>query len=147
MASAPESRIETGTNGTPAPKKRVLLADDSETVLREIEHLMAGDFEIAGKATNGMAMVEQAALLRPDLIVTDLEMPQLSGIEASRAALQEFPDMPIVLLTSYGDKYLVREALRAGIRAYVLKPSASEELVPAAHGALRGETFVSPSLR
>jgi DNA-binding NarL/FixJ family response regulator len=147
MAFPPDSRIETDASGIPARRTRVLLADDSEHMMREIEYLMAADFDIAGKATNGMEMVSEAARLRPDLIVTDLEMPELSGIEASRAALKECPGMPIVLLTSYGDRHLVQEALRVGIRAYVLKPSASEELIPAAHGALRGETFVSPSLR
>jgi DNA-binding NarL/FixJ family response regulator len=116
-------------------------------MLREIEHLLTADFEIAGKATNGIEMVAEAARLRPDLIVTDLNMPGLSGMEASRAALRDCPGMPIVLLTSYGDRYLVQEALKIGIRAYVLKPSACDELIPAAHGALRGETFVSPSLR
>jgi two-component system, NarL family, response regulator NreC len=125
----------------------VLLADDSEHVMREIEHLMARDFDIVGKATNGIDLVEEAARLRPDLIVTDLEMPGLSGIEASRAALEASPGLPIMLLTNYGDKQLVEEALRVGILAYLFKPAAPEELIPAAHGALRGETFVSPALR
>jgi DNA-binding NarL/FixJ family response regulator len=100
-----------------------------------------------GKATNGIDLVQETARLKPDLIVTDLEMPGLSGIEASREALRAYPDMPILLLTSHGDRHLVRQALNAGIRGYVLKLSAADELIPAVHGALRGETWISPALR
>jgi DNA-binding NarL/FixJ family response regulator len=78
------------------------------------------------------------------LIVTDLEMPGLNGIEASREALKIDPGLPIVILTAYGDRHLAHEALNAGIKGYVQKLSAAEELIPAAYGALRGETFVSP---
>lgn len=128
-------------------RKRVLIADDSEPVMREIEQLLSPEFEIVGKATNGVELVEKAARLGPDLIVTDLEMPGLSGIEASRAALKERPDLPILLLTSHCDRHLAQEALGAGIRGYVLKLAAADELIPAAHGALKGETFVSSTLR
>jgi DNA-binding NarL/FixJ family response regulator len=128
-------------------RTRVLLADDSAAVMREIEYLLQDDFEIVGKATNGIDLVQETARLKPDLIVTDLEMPGLSGIEASREALRAHPDMPILLLTSHGDRHLVRQALNAGIRGYVLKLSAADELIPAVHGALRGETWISPALR
>jgi DNA-binding NarL/FixJ family response regulator len=128
-------------------RTRVLLADDSAAVMREIEHLLQDDFEIVGKATNGIELVSETTRLKPDLIVTDLEMPGLSGIEASREALRAHPDMPILLLTSYGDRHLVRQALNAGIRGYVLKLSAGDDLIPAVHGALRGETWISPALR
>jgi DNA-binding NarL/FixJ family response regulator len=143
----PNGRIETSAIERPARRMRVLLADDSEHVMREIEHLMAQDFDIVGKATNGALLVEEAARLCPDLIVTDLDMPRLSGIEASRAVLQTLPGLPIMLLSAHRDRHLVQEALRAGIRAYVLKPAAPEELIPAAYGALRGATFVSPACR
>jgi DNA-binding NarL/FixJ family response regulator len=128
-------------------RTRVLLADDSAAVMREIEYLLQDDFEIVGKATNGIDLVQETARLKPDLIVTDLEMPGLSGIEASREALLAHPDMPILLLTSHGDRHLVQQALNAGIRGYVLKLSAADELIPAVHGALRGETWISPALR
>jgi DNA-binding NarL/FixJ family response regulator len=136
-------------DGTQQAKRRarVVIADDSEPIVREIEHLLSSDFDVVGKVTNGIDLVEEAARLGPDLIVTDLEMPGLSGIEASRAALKERPDLPILLLTSHGDRHLVQEALGAGIRGYVLKLAADDELIPAAHHALRGEIFVSPSLR
>jgi len=126
---------------------RVLLADDSDALRREIEYLLQDDFEIVGKAANGIDLVHETTRLKPDLIVTDLEMPGLSGIEASREALRAHPDMPILLLTSHGDRHLVREALNAGIRGYILKLAAADELLPAVHGVLRGETWISPALR
>jgi len=130
-----------------ARRVRVLLADDSEEVIREIERLMEPDFEIVGKVGNGVALLEEIPRLRPDLIVTDLEMPGLNGIEASRAALKVQPGLPILLLTAHGDRHLAQEALNAGISAYIQKFSAAEELIPAAYGALLGNTFVSPGLR
>jgi DNA-binding NarL/FixJ family response regulator len=135
------------SNEREARRTRVLIADDSDLVMRELECLLSADFEIVGKATNGVDLVQESARLEPDVIVTDLEMPGLSGIEASRAALRARPGIPILLLTSHGDRDLVREALNAGIRGYVIKFAAAEELIPAVHGALRGETYISPALR
>jgi DNA-binding NarL/FixJ family response regulator len=99
-----------------------------------------------GKAANGLALVEEMTRLRPDLIVTDLEMPGMNGIEASRAALKIKPGLPILLLTAHADARLAQEAMEAGISGFILKFSAADELIPAAQGALRGETFISPGL-
>ena len=126
---------------------RVLLADDSEQMLNDMEELLASDFDVVGKATDGISVVEAASRLIPDLIVTDFSMPGISGIEASRKMLKARPDMPIVLLTFHNDAHLVEEALSVGIRGYVHKLTAAEELIPALYCALRGQTFVSPSCR
>jgi DNA-binding NarL/FixJ family response regulator len=128
-------------------RTRVLIADDSEDIIREIERLLVPDFDVVGKTMDGASLVSEAVRLRPDLIVTDLEMPELSGIEASRATLQVCPGLAILLITAHGDRNLVQEALNAGIRGYVHKLAAADELVPAAYGALRGETFISPAFR
>jgi len=126
---------------------RVLLADDNEEMLNDVEELLASDFDIVGKATDGVSAVEAAISLMPDVIVTDLAMPGLSGIEASRKMLTTRPDMPIVLLTLHNDVRLVEQALSIGIRGYVHKLTAAEELIPALYCALRGQTFVSPTCR
>jgi DNA-binding NarL/FixJ family response regulator len=131
----------------PPVKMRVLLADDSEQMLNDMEELLASDFDIVGKATDGISVVEAASRLVPDLIVTDLSMPGISGIEASRKMLEAYPDMPIVLITFHKDAHLVEEALSVGIRGYVHKLTAAEELIPALYCALRGQTFVSASCR
>jgi two-component system response regulator DesR len=128
-------------------KARVLIADDSEPVMTQIECLLSDDFDVVGKATNGIELLREMVRLQPDLIVTDLEMPGLSGIEASRAALKECSGLPILLLTSHSDPQLVQEAMGVGIRGYVLKVAAADELIPAAQVALRGGTFISESLR
>jgi DNA-binding NarL/FixJ family response regulator len=128
-------------------RMRVLLADDQETILREIEELLTADFDIVGTATDGVSAIEAAARLQPDLIVTDLAMPRLGGIEASREMLKVRPGVPIVLLTMHNDPQLVEHALSVGIRGYVHKLAAGEELIPAAYCALKGETFISPACR
>jgi len=144
MPVLPDPQPQADATKPATRRTRVLLADDSEYVMREIEQLLIPEFDIVGKATNGVSLVSEAARLRPDLIVTDLEMPGLSGIEASRATLEMCPGLPILLLTAHGDRGLVQEALDAGIRGYIQKLAAADELVLAAYGALRGETFVSP---
>jgi DNA-binding NarL/FixJ family response regulator len=128
-------------------KERVLLADDHEWMLQEMEDLLATDFDVVGKVRNGVAMVEAASRLLPDLIVTDLAMPGLTGIEASREALRTRPGVPIVLLTMHEEKQFVEDALKAGIRGYVHKLAAGEDLILAIHCALKGEIFVSPVFR
>jgi DNA-binding NarL/FixJ family response regulator len=126
---------------------RVLLADDQETILRDIEQLLTPDFEIVGTAMDGVSAIEAAARLQPDLIVTDLTMPRLGGIEASREMLKARPEVPIVLLTMHNDPHLVELALSVGIRGYVHKLAAGEDLIPAAYCALKGQTFISSACR
>jgi DNA-binding NarL/FixJ family response regulator len=135
------------TKQNPPVRMRVLLADDNEEMLNDVEELLASDFDIVGKATDGVSAVEAAIRLMPDLIVTDLAMPGLSGIEASRKMLTTHPDIPIVLLTLHNDARLVEQALSVGIRGYVHKLTAAEDLIPALYCALRGQTFVSPTCR
>jgi DNA-binding NarL/FixJ family response regulator len=115
-------------------------------MLQTMEDLLASDFEVVGKVTNGIAMVEEASRLRPDVIVTDLAMPGLTGIEASREALRTTPGVPIVVLTMHIERRFVEDALSAGVRGYVHKLTAGEDLIPAMRCALKGETFVSPAL-
>jgi DNA-binding NarL/FixJ family response regulator len=128
-------------------RTRVLLADDQATILHDIEELLTADFEIVGTVTDGVSAIEAAARLQPDLIVTDLAMPRLGGIEASREMLKARPGLPIVLLTMNDDPHLAEHAISVGIRGYVHKLTAGEELIPAAQCALRGETFISPTCR
>lgn len=122
---------------------RVLVVDDHPRVVESVSELLDGEFEIVGTASNGRAMIDAEALLRPDVIVTDLAMPGLNGLDASRAVLKERPGLPIVVLSMHRDLSLVRNALEAGVRAYVDKLRAGDELIPAIHSALQGSTFVS----
>lgn len=131
-------------NGKGAVRLRVLIADDHEWMLDMIDDLLTSDFEVVGRVKDGAAMVEAASRLQPDVIVTDLAMPGLTGIEASRAALKARPGVPIVLLTMHNETQFVEDALKAGVRGYVHKLAAGDELIPAMQCVLKGETFISP---
>jgi DNA-binding NarL/FixJ family response regulator len=124
---------------------RVLIADDHEGMLRDMGYILSTHFDVVGTATDGITAVEAAARLTPDLIVTDLAMPRLSGIEASRRVLSLRPEMPIVIVTMHKDAQMIQEALSIGIRGFVYKLSAGQELLAAAYAALGGEVFVSPA--
>jgi DNA-binding NarL/FixJ family response regulator len=128
-------------------KLRVLIADDHESMLEMLSELLAADFDVVGQVKDGTSMVEAARRLQPDLIVTDLAMPGLTGIEASRETLKARPDVPIILLTMHNETQFVEAALRAGVRGYVHKLAAGDELIPAMLCALQGQTFISPVFR
>lgn len=127
----------------PPGKKRLLLADDHPEILHEIQQLVARDFEVVGTAADGATLVQMAKDLRPDVVVTDIRMPRVSGIDAARTILQQKTCEVIVVLTVYNDLRMVRNTLDAGVRGYVLKANAGEELIPAIKRTLGGGVFVS----
>lgn len=129
------------------PKPRLLLADDHAIVLEGLQRLLASDFELVGTATNGIEMVERCRGLAPDLVVADVSMPLMSGVDAVRALRREGNQTRVVFLSMHPDVTAATRALAAGGAAYVLKHSASDELVAAIRAVLAGQTFVSPALR
>ena len=124
-------------------RPRLLLADDHEDLLREVTALLDREFEVIGVARDGTALMNIAAHLIPDVVITDFRMPGLSGIDAGGRLLEQGLCKAVVLLTMYADQQLVDGALQAGIRGFVLKVKAGEDLIPAIYSALRGETYVS----
>ena len=124
-------------------RPRVLLADDHEALLDEIVVLLQGDFEVVGRARDGAALLDVAARANADVVITDFKMSGISGIEASSMLLQRGLCRAVVLLTMYADLQLAQGARKAGILGFVLKVKAGEDLIPAIHCALRGETYVS----
>ena len=135
-----------GQEGRPAGRPRVLLADDHHIVAQGLKSLLAADFELAGVVADGEAMVEAAKTLHPDVIVADVTMPLLSGIDALERLRRDGVQVPVVFLTMHGHAGYARRALKAGAAGYVLKVAAPEELVQAIRAALEGGTFVSPAL-
>jgi DNA-binding NarL/FixJ family response regulator len=127
----------------PGIKPRLLLADDHEDLLREVTVLLDKDFDLIGVARDGLELLEIAARLCPDVVITDFKMPKLSGIEAGRRLLELRHCKAVVLLTMYGDPQLVRGARAAGILGYVLKEKASDDLIPAVFSVLEGKAFLS----
>jgi DNA-binding NarL/FixJ family response regulator len=127
-------------------RPRVLLAEDHLIVAEGLKSLLAAEFDLAGAVEDGRALVETTRRLRPDVIVADISMPQLNGIEALEKLRREGLDTPVVFLTMHREVAYARRALEAGAAGYVLKHSAASELLQALRAALEGGTFVSPAL-
>jgi two-component system response regulator NreC len=126
---------------------KILLAEDHCIVRQGLRALLEGaGFEIAAEAADGQEAVRLAESLEPDVAVLDLMMPILNGLDAGRQMLQRRPGLPVLLLTMHTEEYHVAAALRAGIRAYLLKTQAAEELVRAIRDVVRGHVFLSAAV-
>jgi DNA-binding NarL/FixJ family response regulator len=125
---------------------RVLLADDHLVVAEALKSLLAEEFELVGVVEDGLALVEAAGRLRPDVIVADVTMPRLNGIAALLRLRQEAIRAPVVFLTMHRDVSFARRALEAGASGFVLKHSAPFELVQAIRAALEGKTYLTPQI-
>jgi DNA-binding NarL/FixJ family response regulator len=125
-------------------RKRVLLADDHALMLEGLVRLLSDEFEIVGTAVNGRALLEKAQHLAPDVVVLDIGMPEMNGIEAARRLNYLLPNVKIVIVTQQLDPAYLRAAFNAGAAAYVAKQSASSELIQAIHLALNHRFYVTP---
>jgi DNA-binding NarL/FixJ family response regulator len=124
----------------------VLLADDHADVFDGLRRLIEPDFEVVATAEDGEEMLRIARIHQPDLLVVDISMPKISGIEAAKRLRKENSQARIVFLTMHQDAALVQQGLATGALGYVLKICARTDLVPALWRALQGERFVSPVL-
>jgi DNA-binding NarL/FixJ family response regulator len=126
---------------------RILLADDHQIVREGLKALLEREgFEVVGQAVNGSEGVKLASELKPDVAVLDLTMPLLNGLEAAREILRERKDTRVVLLTMHAEEHQVAAALRMGVRGYVLKTQAAEDLANAIRAVVKGQTYLSPSI-
>ena len=127
---------------------RVLVADDHPVFRRGIRAILGAepDTELVGEATNGEEAIARALELRPDVILMDLNMPKVSGIEATRQILQASPDTAILMLTMFEDDKSILAAMRAGAHGYVLKGADGAETLRAVHAAASGEAIFSPTI-
>jgi len=123
---------------------RVLLADDHALLLAAVEKLLADECTIVGHVADGRELVAAAEKLRPDVIVLDIAMPSLNGLEAARQLKQMLHSVKLVFLTMYEDPDLAAEAFRVGASAYLLKRSAATELSTAIREAMQGRSYVTP---
>jgi DNA-binding NarL/FixJ family response regulator len=131
---------------SPTRRPRVLLADDHLMVAEALKSLLAPEFDLVGVVEDGLALVEAAGKLKPDVIVADVTMPHLNGIDALLQLRQRGNRVPVVLLTMHRDATFARRALDAGASGFVLKHSAPAELVAALRAALEGRTYLTPQL-
>ena len=125
-------------------RKRLLIADDHALMLEGLTRLLSSEFEIVGTAENGRTLIEAALRLQPDLIVLDIGMPELNGVEASRQLTAQLPSIYLVVVTQQLDPDYLRAAFQAGVRGYVAKQSASTELLLAINLVLRGGYYITP---
>jgi DNA-binding NarL/FixJ family response regulator len=127
-------------------RPRVLLADDHQMLLDALKSVLEPRCEVVGMVGDGRSLLEAAAKLQPDIIVVDIAMPQLNGLDAARQIKHSMPRVKLIFMTMNEDPYLVGEAFRAGASAYLVKQAAALELTDAIELVLKGRTYVTPSI-
>jgi DNA-binding NarL/FixJ family response regulator len=125
-------------------RTRVLLADDHRMLREALAQLLEPSCQVVGAVADGRALLDSAAALQPDVVVVDIGMPLLNGLDAARQLKQTMPQVKIVMLTVNEDPDLAAEAIRAGASSYLLKNSAAAELIQAIQEAMQGRTYITP---
>jgi DNA-binding NarL/FixJ family response regulator len=125
-------------------KRTVVLADDHAATLQSWRALIESEFDVIGTVGDGRALVEMCERLEPDVIVTDIGMPEMNGIDAAEVIVRRHPAARIVFVTVLAEQTMLRRAVAAGAFGYVLKMRMGEDLMPAIRAALRGELHISP---
>ncbi len=129
-------------------KIRVLLAEDHTIVRQGIAALLRteSDMEVAGEASNGLEAIELTKKLSPDVILMDIGMPQLNGLETTREIKKRFPSMKILVLTMHDNEEWIFQILKAGASGYLIKDSAMTDLISALRAVYHGDSYLSPSI-
>ncbi len=129
-------------------KTRIVLADDHPIVLDGLRNLIRAeqDFELVGEAASGLSALKIIREQRPDVAVLDISMPELNGIVLSRRLAREMPDLRLLVLTLHEDRAYLNQAIEAGVRGYVLKRSAVENLVQAIRAVMVGGLYIDPAI-
>ncbi len=125
---------------------RVILADDHTLIAEALHRLIAPQFDVVATVADGHALLDSAASLKPDVVVVDIAMPLLNGLEAGRQLKQKMPGVKLIFLTMNEDPELAMEAMKSGASGYVLKQSAASELLHALQTALQGKSYVTPRI-
>jgi DNA-binding NarL/FixJ family response regulator len=127
---------------------RILLADDHTIVRQGLARLLEEqpDLKVIGEATNGKVAVEQALALKPDIVIMDIGMPRMNGIEATKRIRKQLPKTKILILSMYSHEHFIHELLETGISGYLLKDSSGRDIIKAIHSVMKNETFLSPTI-
>jgi DNA-binding NarL/FixJ family response regulator len=125
-------------------RARILMADDHAMLLDAFRALLEPEFDVVGSVTDGRMLLEEFSRLHPDVVVLDIAMPLLNGLDAGRQLIAQRKSVKLIYLTMNPDPDLAGEALRLGASGYVLKSSAAHELTQAIHEALRGRSYITP---
>ena len=125
-------------------RPRLLIADDHTLVVEGFRRLLENDFDIVGEVEDGRALLVAAERLKPDVILLDIAMPLLNGIDAARQLKRSLPSARLLFITMHSDPDYVREAFRAGARGYILKRSAASELITAINEVMKDRFYITP---
>jgi DNA-binding NarL/FixJ family response regulator len=134
------------SSGPPSGRPRVLVADDHEAMLDHLVRLLSRDFDVVATVRDGAAAVREAPRLNPDILVLDIAMPKLSGIEAAGRLKANGSTAKVVFVTMHQDREFVAGAAALGSVGFVAKNRLVSDLIPAIHSVLAGQPFVSPSV-
>ena len=126
------------------PKPRILLADDHALVIEGFRRILEGHYQLIGMVGDGRAVLEAAKTLQPDIVILDVSMPLLNGIDAAAQLKKICPNAKVIIVTMHADTDYVRSAFEAGASAYVLKRSAVDELEQAIRAVLAGHSYITP---
>jgi DNA-binding NarL/FixJ family response regulator len=131
-------------NGSGRPK--VIVADDDPCVLDQLQGLLDDDFEILKVVVDGQALIDAVAVSPPDVVVSDITMPRVDGLQAARELARRWPRLPVVILSVHDEAAYVDAAAEVGAVGYVVKRRAGSDLIPAIRSALSGQRYISPAL-
>jgi DNA-binding NarL/FixJ family response regulator len=131
----------------PVSKIRIVVADDHEEMLSLVKEVLQPEFEVVATVRDGRDLLHAVKNFKPDVIIADITMPEMSGIEATRKIVEEDLGARIILLTMHNDRTMVEEGFSAGAKGYVLKLAASQELVPAIYEIIQGGSYISPLVK
>jgi DNA-binding NarL/FixJ family response regulator len=140
------SWLETTASMEHRSRARLLIADDHTLLAEACKSLLEPEFEVVAIVSNGRALLEVAARIRPQVVIVDIAMPELNGLDAGEQIKHTLPSVKLVYLTMNPEPDVAAEAFRRGASGYVLKSSTAEELLVAIRHVLRGESYLSPSL-
>ncbi|MGO4505139.1 MULTISPECIES: response regulator [unclassified Dyella] len=137
--------MRASTESSDKRRSSLVLAEDHLPIAEQLRELLSEEFDVLAVVAHGEALVKAVRRLQPDVVVTDISMPGMDGMQAARQLLVDRPDLPIIFITVHDDATLARAALSLG-KGYVLKASAGEELIEALNQVLKGGHFLSPAL-
>jgi DNA-binding NarL/FixJ family response regulator len=129
-----------------APTIKIVIADDNEEMLHLLKDLLEPEFEVVAAVDNGYDLLKAVKDFKPDVFILDINMPEMSGFELIRLILEEDLEARIILLSAHKDRRIVEKGFSVGAKGFVLKITASKDLVRGVHEILQGNNYVSPSL-